>query len=214
MKLGYVGFIFALSSVAWAQEAHNHPREVHGVPGGVPDFCGQPTVTSVGAGAWTNPATWSSGKVPAAGDKVLVSARHDVVYDVASDAKLGCVEVRGRLRFRADANTRMRTANLMVQEDAYLEIGSPAAPIAPNVTAEIVITDQKIDRQLDPAELGAGIESLGKITMHGAVKSPTFVRLAEEPLAGQTTLTLSESVKDWKAGDHIVIPDTRQLRDR
>src|SRR5262249_24241791 len=132
---------------------------------------------------------------------------------VASDAKLTCVEVRGRLRFRTEANTRMKTANLMVMDEGYLEVGSLDSPIAPNVTAEIIIAEQKIDRQLDPAELGAGIESLGKITMHGAMKSPTFVRLAEEPLAGQTTLTLEQSVKGWNAGDHIVIPDTRQLRE-
>ena len=95
----------------------------------------------------------------------------------------------------------------------YLEVGSAAKPISANVTAEIIIADQKIDRKLDPAELGTGIESLGKITMHGAVKTPTFVRLAEEPLAGQTTLTLEQPATSWKAGDRIVIPDTRQLRD-
>src|SRR5437773_7727138 len=161
MKLGYLGFIFALSSVAWAQEAHNHSRDVHGVPGGVPDFCGQPTVTSVGAGAWSNPATWSTGKIPAAGDKILISARHDVVYDALSDAKLACVEVRGRLRFRADANTRMKTANLMVQDEGYLEVGSPTVPGAPNVTAAIATADQKVDRQPATASLGSGSESLG-----------------------------------------------------
>src|SRR5438034_11575466 len=73
---------------------------------------------------------------------------------------------------------------------------------------------QKIDWQYAPLKLDSGIESLGKITMHGAVKSPTFMRLAEEPLSGQTTLSLEQSVQGWKAGDHIVIPDTRQLRDR
>ena len=211
--LGFIGFVFALTSVAWAQDIHNHTREVHGVPGGVPDFCGQPTVTSVAGGAWSAPATWSGGKVPAAEDRVAISPRHDIVYDVVSDAKLGCVEVRGRLRFRPDANTRLKTANLMVMDEGYLEVGSAGTPIAPNVTAEIIIADQKIDRKLDPAELGAGIESLGKITMHGAIKSPTFVRLAQEPLAGQTTLALEQSVKGWTAGDHIVIPDTRQLRE-
>ena len=213
MKLRYLAFVFVLTSVAWAQEGHNHAREVHGVPGGVPEFCAQPTVTSVAPGAWSNPATWSTRKVPAAGDRVAISAGHDVAYDTASDAKLACVEIRGRLRFRADANTRMKTANVMVMDEGYLEVGSAAAPIAPNVAAEIIISDQKIDRQLDPAELGSGIESLGKITMHGAMKSPTFVRLSEEPLAGQTTLKLEQSVNGWKAGDSIVIPDTRQLRE-
>ena len=48
--------------------------------------------------------------------------------------------------------------------------------------------------------------------MHGSVKTPTFVRLAKEPMAGNTTLVFAEPISGWKAGDHIVIPDTRQLR--
>src|SRR2546428_10414624 len=104
MKALHLAFIFALTSVAWAQDTHNHTHEVHGVPGGVPEFCAQPTVTSVAGGAWSNPATWSAGKVPAADDRVAIAARHDVVYDVASDARLACVEVRRRLPFPADAN--------------------------------------------------------------------------------------------------------------
>jgi len=214
MKGLHLAFIVALTSVAWAQDIHNHPREVHGVPGGVPEFCAQPTVTSVAGGVWSNPSTWSTGKVPASDDRVAIAARHDVVYDMASDAKLACVEIRGRLRFRPDANTRMKTANLMVMDEGYFEVGSAGTPIAADVMAEVIVADQKIDRQLDPAELGSGIESLGKITMHGAIKSPTFVRLAQEPLAGQTTLTLEQSVKGWNPGDRIVIPDTRQLRER
>src|SRR5262245_37357348 len=212
MKALHLGFMLVVTSVGWAQEIHNHPRDVHGVPGGVPDFCSQPTVTSVADGLWSNPATWSTGKIPASDARVAISTGRDIVYDVVSDTKLGCVEVRGRLRFQADADTRMKTANLMVMDEGYLEVGSASAPIAASVIAEIIIADQKIDRRLDPAELGAGIESLGRIRMHGAMKSPTFVRLAEEPLTGQTTLTLEQSVTGWKAGDHIVIPDTRQLR--
>ena len=214
MKALHLGFVLVVTSVGWAQEIHNHPRDVHGVPGGVPDFCSQPTVTSVADGLWSNPATWSTGKIPASDARVAISTGRDVVYDVVSDTKLGCVEVRGRLRFQADVNTRMKTANLMVMDEGYLEVGSASAPIAASVIAEIIIADQKIDRRLDPAELGAGIESLGRIRMHGAMKSPTFVRLAEEPLTGQTTLTLEQSMTGWKAGDHIVIPDTRQLRQR
>jgi hypothetical protein len=200
--------LFALAVTLAAQD-HNHARMVHGVPGGVPDFCASPTVTSVASGAWSDPATWSTKRVPSATDRVAIAPGHTVVYDSLSEEK--CVDVRGHLSFAPAASTRLKTSNLMVEDQGYLEIGSVAKPIT--ATAEIVIADQKIDRNLDPAELGAGIESLGKITMHGTVKTPTFVRLAAEPLAGQTTLTVEQPVESWKPGDRIVIPDTRQLRD-
>src|SRR5215831_20330923 len=132
MKALHLALILSLTSIASAQQIHNHPREVHGVPGGVPDFCAQPTVSSASGGLWSNAATWSTGKVPTLDDRVAISAGHDVVYDVASDAKLACVEIRGGLRFRDDANTRLKTANLMVMDDGYLEVGSADRPIASN----------------------------------------------------------------------------------
>src|SRR4029077_657262 len=53
---------------------------------------------------------------------------------------------------------------------------------------------------------------LGKITMHGSVRTPTFVRMATEPRAGNTTLTLSEAVSGWAVGDRLVLPDTRHIK--
>jgi hypothetical protein len=192
---------------------HNHAREVHGVPGGVPEFCPAPTAISTADGAWSNPAVWSGRRVPAEGDRVAIAAGHTIVYDAASDARIACIDIRGRLKFATETSTRLRTANITVWDEGFLEIGTSGTPLSAAASAEIVIADQNIDRQLDPAELGAGIESLGKITMHGAVKAPTFVRLAAEPLAGQTVLVAEQPVASWRPGDHIVIPDTRQLRE-
>ena len=201
-----------LFTVTLLAQEHMHTKMVHGVPGGVPDFCANPTAVSIADGAWSNPATWATKKVPGDKDRVAIAASHHVVYDMAGDVT-ACIDVRGHLSFSTTSGTRLKTDNLMVEEGGYLEIGSAANPIAGNVTAEVIIADQKIDRMLDPAELGAGIESLGKITMLGAVKTPTFIRLANEPLAGETMLTTEQPVAAWKAGDRIVIPDTRQLRD-
>jgi hypothetical protein len=205
--------IALLAAVTLLAQDHNHNRMIHGVPGGVPEFCANPTSVSAADGAWSNPATWAGKKVPGAEDRVAIAAGHNVVYDAVSDAKIACIDVRGHLSFSTESSTRLKTNNLMVDEGGYLEIGSATKPIAASATAEVIIADQKIDRKVDPAELGAGIESLGKISMHGAVKTPTFVRLAAEPLAGQITLATEQPVASWKAGDRIVIPDTRQLRD-
>src|SRR5207253_7367277 len=101
---------------------------------------------------------------------------------------------------------------LMVLEQGRLEIGTEATQVSPGVTAEIIIADRLIDKNIDPTQLGTGVQGLGRITMHGSVKTPTFLRLAREPIAGATTLVLERPVQGWRTGDRLVIPDTRQLR--
>jgi len=205
--LGTVG-----STVSAGQEPHPHTPSVSGLPHGVPFFCSNPTVTTKSSGPWSSPATWSTGKVPGANDKVAIAAGHTIAYDAVSDAALACIEVRGKLAFRTDANTRLKVITIMVLEGGSLEVGSPATPIAANVTADITIADRPFDLDLDPSQAGHGIVAFGSVTMHGAAKSPTFVRLKEEPLAGATQIVLEQPVPGWAAGDTLVIPDTRQLR--
>lgn len=201
----------ASGTVAQAQD-HVHTLQVNGVGGGLPVFCATPTVSAARDGAWSNGATWSTGQVPKTGDKVAVGPGRTVTYDVVSDGVLPCVEVRGTLSFKPDANTRLRVVNLTVMDGGTLLVGTAAAPIAESVTAEILIPNTPFDEAIDPAQVGNGIESLGTVTMHGAVKRPTFVRLKESARAGQTRLTLAEPANGWRTGDRLVLPDTRQLR--
>ena len=195
-----------------AQEVHNHTPPVSGVPLGVPYFCANPTVASAATGAWSDPGTWSTGKVPGANDKIKIVLGHTVTLDLASDQALDCIEVDGLLRFDTRKDTRIKVGNLTVMDSGRLEVGTEANPVSPNVTAEIVIADRPIDRTIDPGQIGTGIEGLGRITMHGSVKTPTFARLAEEPRAGAATLVIDQPAAGWKPGDRLVIPDTRQLR--
>jgi hypothetical protein len=192
-----------------AQAVHGHSI---GVAEGIPPLCADPTALSAGSGAWSSPATWSTRRVPGAGDRVLIAAGHDVAYDATSDATLSCVEVRGRLAFVPEADSRMNVVTVTVMEGGTLEIGTAARPIAPHVTAEIVLADRRFDPTTDPGHLGHGIIGFGTVTMHGAVKAPTFVRLVREPLAGQTRLAFAQPVTGWQVGDRLVLPDTRQLR--
>ncbi len=192
--------------------AHEHTPAVSGVPQGVPYFCANPTVTSAGSGAWSDPKTWTSGRVPGARDRVRIALAHIVTVDVVSAVALDCVEIAGQLRFDPAANTGLTAGNLMVLESGRLEAGTESQPVSAGVTAEIVIADRPIDRDVDPTQMGTGLEALGAVTMHGAAKAPTFVRLSREPLAGDTTLALAEPVNGWQAGDRLVLPDTRQLR--
>src|SRR6266852_373725 len=197
---------------ARAQDVHDHTPSVSGAPLGVPYFCARPTVTSTGTGLWSDPGTWSAGRVPGANDRVKIAVGHEVTFDVMSDAKLECIEVDGYLRFETTADTRVKVGNLTVMARGRLEIGTEARPVSPGVTAEIIIADQPIDSAIDPSQIGTGIEGLGAIAMHGSVKAPTFLRLKNEALAGETTLVVDQRVSGWSPGDRIVVPDTRQLR--
>ena len=56
------------ATAAAAQDPHDHTPAASGVPLGVPYFCADPTTTSVAAGSWSNPSTWSAGRVPGPND--------------------------------------------------------------------------------------------------------------------------------------------------
>ena len=82
------------------------------------------------------------------------------------------------------------------------------------MTAEIVIADSPLGGSVaDPLQFGTGLMIFGKATMHGSPRTPTFVRVATEPRAGHTTLTLSAPVSGWRVGDRLVLPDTRHIKE-
>jgi hypothetical protein len=201
--------VTCLPATAFAQHVHNGKS---GLPHGVPDFCAAPTIRSVASGNWSSPSTWNPARVPGANDKVVVGSGNNVTYDAVSDASLDCVSIEGALRFRNNASTRIKVGNLMVKDSGVLEVGTAASPIPGGVTAEIIIADRPLNTGTDPEQYGTGFIGFGRVTMHGAIKSPTFTRLTSEPMAGATTLNLSEVPAGWSVGDKVLIPDTRQLK--
>src|SRR5262249_28517127 len=68
------------------------------------------------------------------------------------------------------------------------------------------------DLGFDPDQYGTGIVAVdGRVTMHGAVKSPTFTRVGAEPQAFGNVVSLQTAVSGWQPGDRLLLPDTRQI---
>ena len=177
----------------------------------VPDFAAAPTIRSAASGGWSSPSTWSPARLPAPGD--IVSIGHAVTYDSTSgDAAVIGIAAGGVLRFSVSQSTVLRVGTLVVLPNGTLEMGTAAAPVAASVSAQIVIKNVALDAAADPDQFGTGLLAIdGRVTLHGAVKTPTFVRTAVEPRAGQSTVTLSRAVAGWLVGDRIFLPDTRQV---
>src|SRR5262249_22653570 len=154
----------------------------------IPNFGANPTITAARTGNWSDPAMWSLGRLPAAGDVVSIGANMVVTYDLVSDVPVKTVAIQsgGSLQFRTDVNTRLTVINLLVMPGGQLQIGTTANPVPVGVKAEVVFADVPLDIVNDPAQYGNGLIGLGKVSMFGAVKNQTFVKLATEPKAGDT----------------------------
>jgi hypothetical protein len=180
----------------------------------IPDFGANPTTVSKADGPWSDPTIWTNG-VPEAGD--IVSIRNDVQYDAVSNQLLTCVAVQsgGRMAFRPNKFTFLHLQTWLNVFGGIIELGTPAAPIQYDPTsthflgAEIVFADVA---PTDAQQWATGLICLGKFTACGMAK-PSFLRLAADPLKGQTTtiLQLAQPATGWNFGDVVLIPDTRQL---
>jgi hypothetical protein len=204
-RLAYLILAFLLTAPA-AARAQIHTGHDH-----IPNFAANPTIRSAANGPWSSPATWNPARLPVPGD--IVSITHTVTYDtLAGYIEVVGIETGGVLRFATAQSTRLDVATLMVLPGGRLEIGTPLDPISPSVSAEIVIKDRALNLANDPDQFGTGILVIdGAAIMHGAARTPAFVRTAIEPRVNHTTLTLSEPVLGWNVGDRIFVPDTRQV---
>ena len=166
------------------------------------------THISVSNGSWFSASTWNTGTVPNAGANVLIDSGFIISYDAVSETEINWVRVEGTLNFASDINTKLKVTTFVVDPTGYVNIGTAAAPIASNVTAKIMFSDQgPIDISMDPYEFGKGLISHGFFTANGYYKKP-YCAITKQLNAGVTKLKLSETPTGWQVGDVIIMPGT------
>ena len=172
------------------------------------------THRAVRDGAWSDPGTWSGGRVPGRDAVVQIGHGHTVTYDLASTVEIEKVRVDGELRFATDRSTRLEVDTLIVTDMGRLEVGRAGDPVRAGVTATIHFTDDGAVGHTgwDPLQLHRGLVSHGSVEMHGAEKT-SFVKVAVDPRAGQSSITLEEVPSGWRAGDKVVLTGTKLVPD-
>lgn len=191
-------------------------------------------IRSVRDGLWSAAETWDADRAPAAGDRVVICAGHDVIYDVASDAVIRGICISGTLRFPSDRDTLLNVGLIRIEAgDAYsedgfdclhamvdndepehavaegarpaLEIGTQQQPISAQHTAMIRLHYvEGMDRETCPAIICCG----GRMDIHGAPLNRTWVKMTRNADAGATRLFLAEAVEGWKPNDQLLITGT------
>ncbi|MEZ5896480.1 MAG: G8 domain-containing protein [Parvularculaceae bacterium] len=170
------------------------------------------THVAVNNGSWFDPNTWANGQVPGDGAKVLIPQGLTVSYDGQSQASLFTVRVDGALEFATDVDTFMEVDTMIVMDTGSLTIGTEANPVEAGVNAVIQIADNgPIDVAWDPLLLSRGVVTMGNVEIHGAEKD-AFLKVAIDPMKGDTTLTLESTPDGWQVGDTLVLAGTHLVK--
>lgn len=166
----------------------------------------QATHRAVADGPWSDQSTWQDGSVP--DDEAHVLVPHGVTVEVDGDfaARLDTIRVDGTLNFASTVDTGLVVDTFIVSDTGTLSIGTSDQPIASNVSATILFTDDgPIDTTWDPKLLSRGLISHGNSQIYGASKTgPTDLAIA--PQAGDTSLVLDSAVAGWQIGDRVLVP--------
>src|SRR4051794_38124834 len=67
------------------------------------------------SGAWSEPATWVGGAIPAAGNSVQIHEGHTVIYDRSSSDAIRALFIAGTLSFARDRDTRLEVGLIKIQ---------------------------------------------------------------------------------------------------
>lgn len=182
------------------------------------------TVTAIADGTWSSAATWSSGRIPLAGDDVVIPSGRTLTYDVLGSPNLHTLSLYGTLNFSNTVSTVLNIGVLKIGADAKdssatcngseptaptqgkLYIGNQVSPIPRGLSATInlvAFSDQSTSDA--PGLINCG----GRLDLHGAALVKTWTHATTNALVGATTLTVSDDISDWRVGDQIIVAGTQ-----
>jgi cell migration-inducing and hyaluronan-binding protein len=164
-------------------------------------------VQAQGAGSakpmnWSNPATWPSGKVPAAGDKVEIAKGREVILDV-SPPRLNGLSIDGKLSFSDKADLELTTEWIMLHGE--LAIGTEARPHTRKATITLTDNIKGEDVMAGMGDRGIMISG-GTLNLHGN-RTNAWTNLSKTAKAGATSIEVLKAAQ-WKVGDEIILAST------
>src|SRR5690606_35236548 len=159
------------------------------------------SVTTVKAGLWSDPATWTGGTLPAQGDIVTIGEGMDVVLDLSPPALHG-MNLNGKLSFAEDKDLELTTEWILMRGE--LHVGSENKPHTRNATITLTndVPGENINGMGDRGILLVG----GTLSLHGE-RENAWTKLAATAEAGSNRIEVLDA-SGWRVGDQIVLAST------
>jgi hypothetical protein len=175
------------------------------------------TLTSVKSGNWSDPTVWNAGRVPAAGDQVVISSGHTVTYDIvegsSNEVELGTaansqdVDIYGTLQFDTNATQPLRLrfkGYIRLRSTGKLLVGTPTNPMPVRVTIMKATAGYHMALYDNNAEVSfVGSPNVPYDSSQGWYRFITT--LASSAASGATQITVSENL-NWQVGDFVMLP--------
>ena len=178
---------------------------------------------TVQSGNWSDAGIWDLGSVPGQGDNVQIDSGHVVIYDVNSSDAVRLIHIQGRLEFSRTVSTQLDVGMIIVNtretvdpnqdcsitDGGYwpdaprpaLEVGTIEDPIPAGITARIrLVYFSDMDPDCAPGIINYG----GRMDIHGAPLTKTWVEMGASARSNDNTVVLDEAV-NWQPGDRILI---------
>ena len=161
-------------------------------------------------GDWSDPQTWSGGRIPDDDARVIIQHPFVIVKDDVSSARIKSVFVDGVLNFTDQQDTLLKVEDFGI---------GPSGTTAPGGVLNMVNTDDTVrtevlfidngplDFAADPMLLGRGLISHAVANIQGATKE-AWSRLQAAALAGDTSFDV-EDASGWLPGDTLVVTEDR-----
>jgi hypothetical protein len=175
------------------------------------------TLTSVKSGNWSDPTVWNAGRLPAAGDQVVISSGHTVTYDIvegsSNEVELGTaansldIDIYGTLQFDTNATQPLRLrfkGYIRVRSTGKLIVGTPTNPMPVRVTIMKTTAGYHMIVHDNNAQISfVGSPNVPYDSQAGYYRFITT--LASAASSGATQITVSEDL-NWQVGDWVMLP--------
>jgi hypothetical protein len=184
-------------------------------------------VRSVKSGPWDSADTWAGGKLPAAGESILIRPGHRITYGIKVEKPFRAIHISGTLSFDPDRDTVLPVGLIKIQpgentdEEGFdceahieepkggeprpaLEVGTPDKPIRKSAVIRLHYFEG-MNKESCPAIVCCG----GRMDFHGTPMSRTWLKLGADAKKGDATVALSEAAAGWRTGDRVIITGTQ-----